>query len=445
MESLGQEKTVSKPRVFQNRNYSLLFWGILVSNIAHILFNFAISLYLLEVAREAFGEARAAMIQAGYLFSSGIVLVLLTPFGGVLADRLNKVHIMVLTDFLRGATILLAGAFLLLDTTLVWKIVMLFVMNILLSVNSAFFQPAGGSLLRFIVSDEELQPAASYLQGSHQLQSIIGLILGGILYAALPIAWVFFLNGLAYIGSAISEMFIRYHHPKNGNQKTTLKDTFADIKTGVVYLWNEKGVLAILTMALMFNFFVSPTFSNAFPIFIKFGLSEEPSYLFDSFLQPAHWYSILSIIMSIAAIIMSLVMSRRKTKERYGNDLKRALLFFTMPILLISALMSAYYADWIHVSVVLVGVSVAMFFLGIAQIAFNVPVSLIMQRKVERHMLGKVSSVSNVLSQALIPFSTLIAGAIIANLSITALYLFCSLGVVGVTVWFLKNKAADTI
>jgi hypothetical protein len=108
-------------------------------------------------------------------------------------------------------------------------------------------------------------------------------------------------------------------------------------------------------------------------------------------------------------------------------------------------LMSAYYADWIHVSVVLVGVSVAMFFLGIAQIAFNVPVSLIMQRKVERHMLGKVSSVSNVLSQALIPFSTLIAGAIIANLSITALYLFCSLGVVGVTVWFLKNKAADTI
>gem|GEM_PF-5631254 len=105
----------------------------------------------------------------------------------------------------------------------------------------------------------------------------------------------------------------------------------------------------------------------------------------------------------------------------------------------------AYYARLIHVSVVLVGVSVAMLILGIAQISFNVPVSLIMQRKVEKQMLGKVSSVSTVLVQALIPFSSLIAGAIIAKLSISALYLFCSLGVIGVTFWFFRNKATETI
>lgn len=445
METLETQKAVTKPRVFQNRNYRLLFWGILVSNIAHILFSFAISLYLLEIAKEAYGESKAALIQAGYLFASGIVLVILTPFGGVLADRMNKVKIMVVTDFLRGAIILLTGVFLLFDGSLAIKIVALFVMNVLLSINSAIFQPAGGSLLRFIVSDEELQPAASYLQGSNQLQSIAGLILGGILYAALPIAWIFFLNGAAYIGSAISEIFIRYDHKAHATEQAGLKQTFADIKAGIVYLWNEKGVLAILTMALMFNFFVNPTFSNAFPIFIKFDLSEETSYLFDSFLQPSHWFSILSIIMSVAAIIMSLLMSKRKTKEKYGKDLKRALLLFTFPILLISALMVAYYQNLLHVSVVLVGVSVAMFILGIASISFNVPVSLIMQRKVEKHMLGKVSSVSNVLSQALVPFSSLIAGAIIANISISALYLFCSLGVIGVTIWFFQNKATETI
>jgi MFS family permease len=445
MEALETQKAVSKPRVFQNRNYRLLFWGILVSNIAHILFNFAISLYLLEIAKAAYGESKAALIQAGYLFASGIVLVLLVPFGGVLADRISKVKIMVVTDFLRGATILLTGAFLLLDASLTLKIVALFVMNVLLSVNSAIFQPAGGSLLRFLVSDEELQPASAYLQGSYQLQSILGLILGGILYAALPIAWIFFLNGAAYIGSAISEIFIRYDHKAHATDTVGLRQTFADIKSGIVYLWNEKGVLAILTMALLFNFFVNPTFSNAFPIFIKFNLSEEPSYLFDSFLQPSHWFSILSIIMSVGAIVMSLLMSKCKTKEKYGNDLKRALLLFTLPILLISALMGAYYARLIHVSVVLVGVCVAMLILGIAQISFNVPVSLIMQRKVEKQMLGKVSSVSTVLAQALIPFSSLIAGAIIAKISISALYLFCSLGVIGVTFWFFRNKATETI
>lgn len=245
--------------VFKNPNFSLVFFGVLVSNVAHIFFNFAISLYVLDVASKAFGEANAALIQAAYLAVAGIILVILMPFGGSLADKLNKVRTMYITDYIRGFTIL--GVALLIFTVEdpIILIVTLFLMNVVLSVNSAFFGPAASSLLRFIVSDEELQPAASYLHGSQNLQSILGVILGGILYVTLGIFWIFVMNGIAYIISAITEMFIKYKR-ETKSSNLTFKDVLHDIKDGVVYIRKEKAIFAVLLMALSLTFLLVHSF-----------------------------------------------------------------------------------------------------------------------------------------------------------------------------------------
>jgi MFS transporter, DHA3 family, macrolide efflux protein len=445
MEDLITQPTSTKPRVFKNKNFSLLFWGVMVSNIAHILFNFAISFYILEIANRAYGQEGAALIQGSFLFVSGIVLVLLIPFGGVMADRMNKVRIMYVTDYIRGATIIITGSLIAFGVEPIVQIVSLFIMTIILSANSSFFNPASGSLLRFIVSDEELQPAASYLQGSHALQSIIGLILGGIMYAALPIWWIFLINGIGYLISALTEMFIRYDASSHAKEISGVKEVFVDITDGIKYLFKQKGILAIMIMALTFNFFLSPTFSSAMPFFIKFGLSTEPSYLFDAFLTPELWYSLMSVAFSASAIIMSLVLSRQKTKPLYGKSLKKALIGFLVPIILIAIAMNLYYSQLSGVNLVLITSTLMMFALGIASISFNIPVSMIMQRQVDRNMLGKVSSVSNVLSQALIPFSAMLAAFIIAKTSVGVLYIYCSVGALIVAIWFVRNKSVNTI
>ena len=352
---------------------------------------------------------------------------------------------MYITDYLRGFTIIVVGIIIALDTTIVIKLVALFVMNVILAANSSFFSPASGSLLRFIVKDEELQSAAAYLQGSHNFQSIVGLVLGGIMVAALPIWWIFLINGVGYLISALTEMFIQYDHQSHTKATTSVKEMWVDITDGVRYLFKQKGILAIMIMALSFNFFVSPTFSSALPLFIKFGLASESNYLFSNVLSPEHWYSIISVSISVSAIIMSLIISKQKTKEKYGKSLKLALGGFAVPILVISTFMILYYQQIIGVNVILIVLTAMMFLLGFANISFNVPVSMIMQRQVERSMLGKVSSVSNVLSQALIPFSSLLAGFIIANTSISVLYAFCSVGVIIVVLWFSKNREVNTI
>ncbi len=74
--------------VFSNRNYRLVFFGALVSELGAVLYSFAVSFYILEIS------GNNALLQGGYLALCGAVLLVFTPVGGVLGDRyLSLIHI----------------------------------------------------------------------------------------------------------------------------------------------------------------------------------------------------------------------------------------------------------------------------------------------------------------------------------------------------------------
>ncbi|HOP57246.1 MAG TPA: MFS transporter [Bacillota bacterium] len=439
------DAVTTKTSVFRNKNFSLLFSGVLVSNVAHVLFSFAISLFVLKLSKQQYSQETAAMIQAWYLALSGIILVLLIPIGGVMADRMNKVKIMYVTDFIRGFTIIASALSLILFDAVLPKLIVLFAMNTVLSINSSIFNPASSSLLRFIVSDEELQPAASYLQGSNSFQSIIGVLLGGIMYASMDIFWIFIINGIGYIISAITEIFIHYDRSQQKTGEMTIKGSVSDIKDGLKYLISVKPIFITMLMALGMNFFLTPIFSNAFPYFIQFDFPTNPSYLFDSFMSPSNWYSVFSVSLSLAAIIMSLVMSHQKTKESYAPGLKKAIALFTAVLVTISAIMIGYYLEWLPINFVLISIVVVMFMGGLTTTAFNIPVNLIIQKNVSREQLGKVSSVTTVLAMALVPVASLIAGVLISQVSVMSLYVFSSVGVIIVMLLYVINKKVNSV
>lgn len=437
----------TKINIFKNRNFNLLFAGVMVSNIAHVLFSFAISLYILRIANAAYGIEKAALIQAAYLAVSGIILLLFMPVGGVLADKLNKVRTMYITDYIRGITIGLAALAVLWVNDSQVMLIILFAMNAILSINSSLFNPASGSLLRFIVKDEELQQASAYMQGSSNLQNIIGLILGGIIFATFGIFWIFVINAIGYIISAISEMFIHYDHKAHAtdNEEISLKTVISDMKSGMSYLYAQKAILATILMALCINFFFSPIFSNAIPYFIEFGLGNEPTYLWDRFLTRETWYSITSVAFSVSSILMALYLSTKKTKDTYGKQFKQAILGAVIVVSLIAINMILYYLDLINIDLTLVGLTFSLFLMGFILMSFNVPMSLIIQRNVDPKQLGKVSSVMNVLSQALIPIGSMLAGVIISQLSIIYFFVFATIGSWIVVLIYINNKVSNQI
>ncbi|HPJ23304.1 MAG TPA: MFS transporter [Bacillota bacterium] len=434
----------TRPNVLKNKNFALLFGGVLVSNIAHVLFNFAMSLYVLRLATEAFGEEQAPLYQGYYLLVSGLILVILMPFGGALADRLNKVRTMYLTDYIRGFTILGTGAILYFIDQPVTKLISLFIMAVILGINSAFFGPASASLLKFIVHEDDIHQASSYMNGSSNLQGIIGLILGGILYASFGIYVIFIINGVAYVISAITEMFIRYEKKANG-EVTTLKVIFKDIGTGIKYVFNYKPMFYLVLAALFINFFVSPIYENAMPYFINFGLGKETSYLFDGFMSNEVWFSVIAISSSISGIIMALILSTRKPKTSYYKDINGSLSIFVLLFILQAVVMSFYYLELININITLIAMLISMFLIGFLLVAFNVPINVTFQKKIDKDHLGKVQSVMGVLTQALIPLSALLAGVIISKISIVALYVFCAVGILITTALYVTNKNSKMI
>ncbi len=428
----------SKVNVFKNKNYTLLFYGVLVSNVAHILFNFVMSLYVLRIAKEVYGETYAPLVQGIYLGIAGLVLLIFMPFGGVLADRINKVRIMYLTDYVRGFVILSVGLIIFLDPASNIKLIALFSMNVILGLNSAFFNPASGSLLKFIVTEDELPQASSLLHGSMSLQNIAGLILGGIMFSAFNIYIIFFINGLAYLISAVTEMFIKYDHFEHREDRKI--KVFEEIKSGMKYLYNYKAMFSLLIMALSLNFFIVPILNNGFPYFIDYGLNSEPNYLFMNFLTVENWYSIILIGFSVAGIVMALILAKAPKKKSYGKSLMRSVFAMGVAIALMASVMILYYLNYISINLTLILTVVSGLLAGLASTSFNVPVQIIMQNNIDQNQLGKVISVSNIVSQALIPLASLLAGIIISNFSIISLYILCTFGLGVVILVYYKKK-----
>ena len=84
--------------VFLSRNFRLVFLGALVSELGALLYNFAVSFYILEIS------GNSAFLQGLYLALCGAAMLVFTPAGGVLGDRFSKAKIMYLCDYLKGGT-----------------------------------------------------------------------------------------------------------------------------------------------------------------------------------------------------------------------------------------------------------------------------------------------------------------------------------------------------
>ena len=84
------------------RNFTFLILGQVSSLIGNYTLKFALSMYVLE-------QTGSASVFAGLLALSMLPTILLSPFGGILADRANRRNIMVALDALSGLSVLTAG------------------------------------------------------------------------------------------------------------------------------------------------------------------------------------------------------------------------------------------------------------------------------------------------------------------------------------------------
>ena len=439
MEELEQEinqpeTPQNKPKnVFTNKNFVLAFLGAFVSNTGSILYGFAVSFYILVLT------GNNALIQGLYLATGGITFMIVVLFGGVISDRFHKGKIMYICDYAKGVSII--ALTILLMTVIgsnTGKVIILFVLSVISNFIGAIFSPASASLLPHIVPPESFQQAQSYYSAMNSFQSILGIVLAGILYSTIPANILFLIVGGCYIISGFSEMFIKYNFVKPEG-KLSVKVALNDIGDAFKYLKSMKPILFLIIAVLFVNFFFAPVGSNFLPYFIATDVTGS-DYIFHEWMAPEMWSSIVSVVLSLGSIIFAIILSTKQKKEHIAPGLRIAFILMSIVFASISAMYVLFDFDIIDINVFLITFVAICFFIGMLLVLINIPISTTVVSIVDKDKLGKVNSLIDVGSQGLIPVAELLGGLVLAGLGTSALLIGCTIGFIGMTVYIAVNK-----
>ena len=418
-----QEPDIKPSNVFKNKNFTLVFLGALVSNVAALFYSFAVSFYILKIT------GNNALIQGLYLAVGGITFCAVTLFGGVVADRFDKAKIMYICDYLKGG-IIIGFTFLLMFViqSTEWKVAALFIVTVLLNAIAGLFSPASSALLPQIVEEHQFQQAQSYFSILNSFQSIVGVVLAGVLYTLIPMNVLFFIVGGCYILSAISEMFIKYSSEyEKRNEKLTLKAVFGDIKDGFKYLKSIKALLVLMVCILFINFFFSPVFDNFPPYFIATDITGT-NYLFHENMAPEMWSSFFSVAVGLGSLTMGIILSNAKQADKCNRVVRWSMMGVSFLVILMAVFYGLFINRFIDINALLIILLVILFLIGVSIILINVPSSAAMMKIVDKDKFGKLSSVTNIGSQGLIPLSMFLGGLAITYISSLGLLIACAAG-----------------
>ncbi len=432
------EGVTKSKNVFANRNFRLVFFGALVSELGAGLYSFAVSFYILEISNNN------AFLQGMYLTLCGVVLLLFTPIGGVLGDRFNKAGIMFICDYLRGLLVIAATVLMMLFKTSDAHIVILFAVGALGNAIGGIFSPASQALFPHIVDEDRLQQANSYVNIKSSLLGIFGVVLAGIMYGLMPVTTLFMIVGVCYVLSGVSEMFIHYEH-RVSTERLTIKLALGDMREGFVYLKQQKAIVALMIAILFVNFFIAPFYSNFLPYFIKTDVVAAESYIFDGFLTPELWSSVLSVVMGISSLLASAILSAKKQDDRIGGKVAKLLCANVGLMVLLTGSYRLFETGVISISTFLVALCTGGLIWGFLLPNINIPITTTFMRVVDRDKLSKVTSITAVFSQGLIPIATALAGVILQYFGSTVLLSFCTAGFAVTALFLLFNRETKKI
>ena len=427
-----------KTNVFSGRNFRLVFLGALVSELGGILYNFAVSFYILEITNNS------ASLQGLYLALCGIAMLIFTPVGGVIGDRFHKAKIMFACDYIRGGMIIIATILMLLFRQPSAHIIILFALGILGNIVAGIFTPAANSLFPHIVQEELLQQANAYFSIKSSLESILGILLAGVLYAVLPIHTLFFFVGICFVASGVSEMLIRYDHQPS-KEHLTIKLALQDMGDGISYLKTKKAILAFIGSILFINFFFAPITSNFIPFFIKTDLTSAPSYLFDKVFTPELWSSVFTVCFGISSLLGASVLSAKAQEENVGAKVSVRILAIAFVIISLTIAYWLFVERGTSLNAFLIFFSAAILLVGFIISFVNIPVSTVMMRIIDKDKLSKVTSITSIGTHGMIPIASLLAGLVLDSFGSTVLLLVCSIGFMITALVLLFSKEVKKI
>lgn len=342
-----------------------------------------------------------------------IPALLISPFAGVWADKLNRKKLMITADLLIAAVTLLIAILFIFNIRDIWII---FVVSVIRSIGQSIHQPAVSAVYPQIVPKDDLIRIQGISQGIQSASMIVMPMLAGLLLATIPIEYIFLIDVVTAIAAVfILVQFVKLPKHQAEENKEEI-NYFDDIKNGLHYAFTHPLVFKILLFGFLFMILVAaPSFLTYLQVARVFG--------------PEAWrLSALETAFGIGMLIGSI------TITLWGGLKNRLVTYFL-----------AYMA--IGFGTIGLGLPINFFiYIGIwlivgLFISISNPVFVgLMQEKVDPAYIGRVFSVFGLINTISLPIGMLVFGPLSDFVDISHIILFSGVGMVLIAIVPLFNK-----
>jgi len=270
-------------------NYRLWFMGALVSNVGTWMQRVAQDWLVLTVLTHESGVAVG--ITTGLQF---LPFLLLGPFTGVVADRVDHRKLLVLTQAAAGLLGVGLGALVLSGHA---QLIHVYGFAFALGVVSAFDAPARQIFVGDLVPRAKLSNAVGLNSASFNAARLIGPAAAGLLIAIIGTGWVFVLNGVTFAATIVALVLMRpaEFHPQERASRSP-----GQIVDGLRYVRQRRDLIIIfVVVSVVSTFGLNFQLTSALMARIEFGKG------------PGE-YGILGSVLAIGSLAGAVMAARRK-------------------------------------------------------------------------------------------------------------------------------------
>jgi predicted MFS family arabinose efflux permease len=386
-------------KAFQYRDFRLMWIGACTSSIGTWMQIVAQSWLIYTLSNK---PEMLALDQ----FLNGLPIFLFSLVGGVIADRMDRRHVLLGSQYVQMACALTLTVLVGTGVVRVWMILCL---SFVAGLAQAFGGPAYQALIPTLVDKEDMPNAIALNSIQFNVAVTVGPALGGIAMASVGQTWCFALNALSFLAPILTLSMIttRFLPVKTGESILT------SMKQGFRFIRQQGAMEILIVLAFLMTFLTVPA-RTYLPVFAR-----------DIFHLGPTTYALFLSMSGVGSILGAL------TVAFMGNVRKKGRIALTLLICL-GASMSGF-----ALSTSLPASYVTLFLFGGAMIGVFTMVSSLVQLITTNEMRGRVMSVYNCAFRGGMPMGNLVTGKLVALFSAPLVLGINGMLLVVLALWFL--------
>ncbi len=411
--ALGRERTSLRFggtfAALRHPNYRLWFFGQLVSLVGTWMQTTAQGFLVYELT--------ASPAYLGYVgFANGIPTWLFTLYGGLIADRMSRRTMLILTQSFMMVLAAILAFLTFAGRVQAWHIILL---AFLLGTANAFDAPARLAFVLELVPREDLTNAVALNSTMFNAATAVGPAVAGMAYAALGPAWCFTINAVSFIAVILALIRMRLGaSPRSTAHGRALND----IRQGFRFVRSD-AVVRTLVLYLAAVSFLGMGFVTLMPAWAVKVLGGGATT--NGWLQSAR---------GVGAMIGALLTASLARRAMRGKLI--AIGTFAFPL----ALFGFALIRWLPLALL------ALVIIGLSLMIYMNNSNSMVQTQTPDDLRGRVLSIYSLSFFGLMPLGSLFAGSLATHLGepLTVMIAATLLGVCSVLVWIKAPQVRRT-